>query len=947
MASWAVATVAAWSWWLAPGQATSTVALIVNSSLLAIDTIVLPLWFFFWIWRMKRPDASIPVPDLRVALIVTKAPSEPWPLVRATLEAMLGQDCDRPYDTWLADEQPDATTRAWCRARGVRVSTRAGVRRYQRDTWPRRARCKEGNLAYFYDRYGYDGYDVVVQLDADHVPAATYLQHMVRPFADPLVGYVAAPSICDNNVARSWSARGRLYAEAVLHGPTQAGHSGGYAPSCIGSHYAVRTCALRQAGGLGPELAEDFTTTLMLSSHGWQGVFAIDAEAHGDGPATLADCFTQEFQWSRSMMTIMLGISRRYWRGLSTPARIRLGFCQLWYPLFGLLMLASVLIPVVAIVTRTPFMRVSLGSFYWHFAPSVLMLLMSVLWLRSLTFLRPRTAHAVSWEAVLFQLVRWPWALLGCGHAIAGQVARREFAFKVTPKGGCESAAPLSMRVVSPYLMLALFSAAPFLLRLDAGPAHGYRTLALLNVGLYLFAATAIVVLHVCEHPPALRRAALGDGAVKLGVTVATATVIAIALLAPARPPAARAASGTTAAAWTGPAAKPGTPTIGVTTDALAKNSTSPWRRGDLGEVNAFEQVVRAHVGIVQWFADWAHNPRVDLAQLRAIAARGSVPEISWEPWDYTGGLARPQPRYTLRSIYTGAHDAYIRTWARGLRAYGHPVLLRFAHEMNGGWYPWGRTVNSNHPGEYKRAWRHVHDLFRAAGVRNVQWVWSPVARNLDRKDYPGDAYVDIVGLSGFNGGTALNWTGWRSFSDIFDGSLRQLQAISHHSKPVQISEVASAEAGGDKATWIHGMFIYLRSHRAVRSVLWFDLRKQTDWRVTSSAGAARAFAAELSGRDATCRTASGPCRTRPRVPPPARRSGRPAWPELSPAPPPAASPSRLHALTRRRVAGRPASPLLSAPDAWSRQPWNRRPVRSASRRSWPSLDAEPPGGRR
>ena len=90
--------------------------------------------------------------------------------------------------------------------------------------------------------------------------------------------------------SRSWSARGRLYTEAVLHGPTLAGHSGGYAPNCIGSHYVVRTSALQEIGGLGPELAEDFTTTLMMSSHGWQGVFAVDAEAHGDGPETVSDC---------------------------------------------------------------------------------------------------------------------------------------------------------------------------------------------------------------------------------------------------------------------------------------------------------------------------------------------------------------------------------------------------------------------------------------------------------------------------------------------------------------------------------------------------------------------------------------------------------------------------------------------------------------------------------
>ena len=131
------------------------------------------------------------------------------------------------------------------------------------------------------------------------MPKPDYLAEMVRPFSDPAVGYVAAPSICDANVENSWSARGGYYREANFHGPIQAGHSGGLAPVCIGSHYAVRTRAVRDIGGIGPELAEDFSTSFLLNSAGWHGVFAIDAEAHGDGPLTFSAMLVQEFQWSR------------------------------------------------------------------------------------------------------------------------------------------------------------------------------------------------------------------------------------------------------------------------------------------------------------------------------------------------------------------------------------------------------------------------------------------------------------------------------------------------------------------------------------------------------------------------------------------------------------------------------------------------------------------------
>src|SRR5581483_7235588 len=110
------------------------------------------------------------------------------------------------------------------------------------------------------------------------------LLRMIEPFRDPAIGYGAAPSICDANADHSWAARARLYAEASLHGALQAGYSHRFAPLCIGSHYAVRTQALQEIGGLGPELAEDHSTTLLFNAHGWRGSFALNAIAHGDGP---------------------------------------------------------------------------------------------------------------------------------------------------------------------------------------------------------------------------------------------------------------------------------------------------------------------------------------------------------------------------------------------------------------------------------------------------------------------------------------------------------------------------------------------------------------------------------------------------------------------------------------------------------------------------------------
>lgn len=502
IALWVVLGAAFWAWWLQPEHWTTVFGTILNSLLLAW-VMITPAWFFFFVRRMSRPNPRRAVPAVSVAMIVTKAPSEPWGMVRETLEAMVGQDYPYGYDVWLADEQPSDLTLEWCRRHDVRISTRSGIDAYQRQSWPGRAKTKEGNLCWFYDHWGYDRYDVVVQPDSDHVPAPGYLAEMVRPFANPRVGYVAAPSMCDKNASESWAVRGRLYKEATLHGVLQTGQNGGYAPVCIGSHYAVRTEALREVGGIGPELAEDFSTSYILTSFGWEGVFAFDAEAHGDGPASLPDCLVQEYQWSRSLTQVLLSITPRYWRGLTTRQKARFGYAQVWYPLYAVQMVLGFLFPIIALTTGTPWVDVPLPEFFLRAIPVSLVVFGVTVWFRANGWLRPQDAKFVSWEIYLFQLTRWPWVLWGVGHAFAAHFTGREFSFKVTPKQ-VEGPRPFPLSTVVPFLVLSAVSGMVAVAVSDPGAARGYYYLCLLNAGTYLVVAGVVTALHLRENRPRL-----------------------------------------------------------------------------------------------------------------------------------------------------------------------------------------------------------------------------------------------------------------------------------------------------------------------------------------------------------------------------------------------------------------------------------------------------------
>jgi len=483
-----------WSWWLQPEHWVSPWGLFFNSTLLAWANGLVAYLFFFAV-RATRPNPVVTAPpDLRVAMIVTKAPSEPWSVLTTTLLAMLDQNTDRRHDVWIADEQPTDESLEWCRRHGVSVSSRFGVEEYHRPDWPRRTRSKEGNLAYFYDMYGYERYDVVVQLDADHVPTPAYLEEMLRPFAHPKVGYVPAPSICDANRSVGWTVTARLYKEASLHGVVQAGCNGGYAPVCIGSHYAVRTSALKAIGGIGPELAEDYSTSLLMQSGGWDGVFAIDAEAHGDGPESFGEMMTQELQWSRSLAIVGARYARGRWRSIPLRARARLAFSLAFYPLFATQMLVGSFFPLLALLLARPWVSVPLSDFWVHILPAVVTAQLATRFLKRRNVLRPTDARLVGWQVIVFTIMRWPMVLWGVVQGTFAGLTKRTVPFKVTPKG-TSTARVLPLRFIVPILLVSLTSAfgAVFI---DGGPAAGYKFLCAVTALTYLGAVLLVVALH-------------------------------------------------------------------------------------------------------------------------------------------------------------------------------------------------------------------------------------------------------------------------------------------------------------------------------------------------------------------------------------------------------------------------------------------------------------------
>jgi hypothetical protein len=204
-------------------------------------------------------------------------------------------------------------------------------------------------------------------------------------------------------------------------------------------------------------------------------------------------------------------------------------------------------------------------------------------------------------------------------------------------------------------------------------------------------------------------------------------------------------------------------------------------------------------------------------------------------PWSGYAPVAEPQVPAdavlmaswhgtTYGRITSGASDRTIATMATRLAGLKRPVLLRWGWEMNGNWFAWDGTHNGKKPAGYVKAWHRMHRIFHDHGAGNVAWVWGPnwnsgpdVAWNKFQHYYPGDGYVDWVGVSGYNFSGESPRT---LFTPIVEAYGRR--------KPIILAETAAVNHGQhSKARWIRKLSAYVAATPSIGAVVWFDTDTQ------------------------------------------------------------------------------------------------------------------------
>jgi hypothetical protein len=212
-----------------------------------------------------------------------------------------------------------------------------------------------------------------------------------------------------------------------------------------------------------------------------------------------------------------------------------------------------------------------------------------------------------------------------------------------------------------------------------------------------------------------------------------------------------------------------------------------------------------------------SYDVAFDSSGATTIRSAGYLPFFNFGGWTETNA-----------QVAAGALDADFEALAADVAAWGHPIFLRTAWEMNGDWYEWGANNNGNAADgvDYIAMWRRIVGIFDAEGATNATWVWCPESDRVGelpdlRLFYPGDAYVDWVAIDGYRF-PAEAYT----FTEVFDEAYDRCVEVAP-SKPMMICEFGCKdETGGGqtKAQWIAQAFASLPVRfPAVRAVVYYD----------------------------------------------------------------------------------------------------------------------------
>jgi hypothetical protein len=756
------------------------------------------------------PERPVLKRDYTVDMLTTYCPGEPKSMIKETLTAMVA--ITYPHTTYLCDEGNDPELKKFCEDLGVIHVTREVKKN-----------AKAGNIN---NALQQATGEITVILDPDHVPVPEFLDRVLPYFQDEKIGYVQTVQAYYNK-RESLIALGAAEQTYHFYGPMMMSMGNYGTCQAIGANCAFRRSALDSIGGHAPGLAEDMHTAMQLHAKGWTSIYVPEILTRGLVPGTLPAYYSQQLKWSRGTFELLFEVFPKLFKNLSWRQKIHYFTVPLYY-LAGLITLIDIVVPIVALVTSEVAWKVNLAKFSLYFLPLFFMsLLIRQYAQRWLLEYHERGFHAIGG---LLRIGTWWIYLVGFVYSII----RVKVPYIPTPK---DDKPRNNFKLALPNIIAALLSlgAVYYGLSVDKSPYTYFMAgFAIMNFLLLSFIVVisqekwiANIYNNYYERVLNLRlaygysRQWLNKFLRKWAVAFAMLGLVAILGYTFSTPK----------------------PNLDFLKPPLMKNTGGFYtgifipkadEENNINYVQDIEKKINNNFSIVSIYEPWGPESIEQFPDslLRAIHSHGGMPMITWEPWATTFPEFKDHPdlkwdRKVCKAIHEGLFDHYIRSFATKIREYKHPVFLRFAHEPDNLAYPWS-PKGGNTPGEFIAAWRHVVDLFEASGTSNVTWVWNPLYPNAVNTYFPGGRYVDWIGLTCLNYGTASIDGQWRTFEEIY---LPYRKDILNLYRPIMLAEFGSTPYGGNQDQWLADAMNKIRNkYSEINAAVIFNSDRDKNW---------------------------------------------------------------------------------------------------------------------
>ncbi len=774
-------------------------------------------WYNYFSISVPAPPAL--TKQWSVDILTTACPGEPHEMIIQTLQAC--QNITYPHQTYLCDEGNDPYLRQVCEELGVVHVIRS-----------EKTDAKAGNIN---NALRQATGEVCLILDPDHVPVPEFLDRVLPYFEDPQIGFVQVVQAYGNQLRNNLVAKGAAQQTYGFYGPMMMSMNTYGTVQAIGANCTFRREAIDSIGGHAAGLAEDMHTAMQLYAKGWKSVYVPELLSRGLVPATLPAYYKQQLKWARGTFELLFTTYFNLCRSFTWQQKIHYFLVPLYY-LYGVFGLIDIAVPIASLLTGEVPWKGDFMDLWLYFTP-VLGLSILIRQYAQRWYLEEHERGFHILGGVLRTGTWWVF-LLGFVYTIF----RVRVPYIPTPKDDKPTNnVPLSI----PNLLACFASIGAIVYGLSIDWSvytlfmAGFALTNTLVLGFTVllgqhkflinfyskFAYTTIRQNYLSPLRSSYRKTSRALFAVIQRGTVAYMFLIILTLggyvisdkspkvkLQSFAPPQEKYQGGFYAGIYL------------PQTDSAA--NISP-----LAEI---ERTLNTSFNIVSLYQSWGPESLQQFPDslLQQIYQKGSIPMITWEPNVFTFPQSASHPelrayRKTCKAISEGFFDDYIKAYASRISALNRPIFIRFAHEPDNPaytWSPaWGNTAD-----EYRAAWQHVVKLFADEGLSNVTWVWNPWKHDTMHTYYPGSRYVDWIGVTALNYGSASHDGKWRSFEEIYKPFRKELLSLK---KPVMLAEFGSTGYGGDQTRWIQRALVNIRVlFPEIRSLVFFNSNRDKNW---------------------------------------------------------------------------------------------------------------------